>query len=333
MSVTTALVTFAGSLMLSIVSGAVLAERIDQLGARLRMTDALLGIVTALGANAPEIASAITALRRGHHELGLAIVFGSNVFNLAAMLGLSAVVAGGIAVGRRALALNGGVAVALILIVTVQLFGWLPAAIAAMLSGLIFVPYVVLSALTPRHGTALGLPANVTDTLAEVHREARRDSTPRRPTAIDVLTLAPSVVAIVVASVWMVDAATFLGTHWRISQLVVGMVAIATLTSVPNVVAAVRLAVRGRGSAVVSEAFASNNLNLIAGVSVSAVLMTIVSTPGARFAAGWLVAMSIVAVGLASSRRGLTRTGGAILIAIYVAFLAAVIWLNGSMTA
>ena len=42
--------------------------------------------------------------------------------------------------------------------------------------------------------------------------------------------------------------------------------------------------------------------------------------------------MSIVAVGLASSRRGLTRTGGAVLIAIYVAFLGAVIWLNGSMT-
>jgi cation:H+ antiporter len=53
----------------------------------------LLGIVTALGADSPEIASAITALAAGHSDLGVGVVIGSNIFNLAALLGLSALVA------------------------------------------------------------------------------------------------------------------------------------------------------------------------------------------------------------------------------------------------
>ncbi len=89
LSTTTALATFGGSLLLSIVSGAVLGERIEQLGARLGFTEAFLGILTALGADAPEISSAVTA-HRGQHDLRLAIVFGSNVFNFTAVLALSA---------------------------------------------------------------------------------------------------------------------------------------------------------------------------------------------------------------------------------------------------
>ncbi|MDQ6877209.1 MAG: hypothetical protein M3082_05830 [Candidatus Dormibacteraeota bacterium] len=330
MSTTTALATFAGSLLLSIVSGAVLGERIEQLGTRLGFTEAFLGILTALGADAPEISSAVTALHRGQHDLGLAIVFGSSVFNLAAVLGLSAVVAGGVVIGRGALALNGGVAAALSATVAAQLLGWLSPPIAAILIGAAFVPYVVLSALRPQQVAALGLPFAVTEAVAEADRAARHDATPRHATAIDVLTLAPSVVAIVVASVWMVDAASLLGARWRVPPVLVGMVVIATMTSVPNVVSAIRLARRGRGSAVVSEAFTSNSLNLIAGVSIPALAMTvIVATPVAQFAAVWLVVMSIVAIAI-SYKCGLTRVGGAVLIVIYLAFLGAVIWARGS---
>ena len=59
------------------------------------MPEAWLGLVAALAADAPEITSAVTALTRGQASIGAGVVIGSNVFNLAALLGLAAVAAGG----------------------------------------------------------------------------------------------------------------------------------------------------------------------------------------------------------------------------------------------
>ena len=54
----------------------------------------MLGLLTALAAHAPEVSSAIAALVRGKHDVGVGVVLGSNVFNVAAMIGLSAILCG-----------------------------------------------------------------------------------------------------------------------------------------------------------------------------------------------------------------------------------------------
>ena len=74
--------------------GAVFARRLDHVGLRLGLPEALLGLLTALAADAPEISSAISALVQHEHAVAVGVVVGSNAFNLAAMLGLSAVVTG-----------------------------------------------------------------------------------------------------------------------------------------------------------------------------------------------------------------------------------------------
>jgi Ca2+/Na+ antiporter len=71
---------------LTITSSAILSRRIEQLGQWLLLSESLLGIIAALGPDAPEISSSLTALRSGQHDLGLGIVFGSNIVNLAALL-------------------------------------------------------------------------------------------------------------------------------------------------------------------------------------------------------------------------------------------------------
>ena len=58
---------------------------------------ALLGLVTALGADAPhapEISSAVACLHADVRAVGLGVVLGSNIFDLAALLRLSAALAG-----------------------------------------------------------------------------------------------------------------------------------------------------------------------------------------------------------------------------------------------
>ncbi len=61
----------------------------------------LFGVLTTLQANAPELSATVTALAAGHGDAGLGVIFGSNIFNLAAVLGLSPVVAGGVQISFR----------------------------------------------------------------------------------------------------------------------------------------------------------------------------------------------------------------------------------------
>ena len=63
--------------------------KLDRLSERLGVSEGLHGILTAIGADAPEVSAAIAALVASDKTVGVGVVIGSNVFNLAALLGLS----------------------------------------------------------------------------------------------------------------------------------------------------------------------------------------------------------------------------------------------------
>jgi hypothetical protein len=75
---------FAVAAVVSLLSSAVLVSRLEKVGERLGATEALLGLIAALAADAPEITSAVAAIAGGHSAEGLGVTLGSNVFNLTA---------------------------------------------------------------------------------------------------------------------------------------------------------------------------------------------------------------------------------------------------------
>src|ERR1700758_2966577 len=101
-------VYFVVSVIATLYAASVFADRLDHLGARLGLPEGILGLLTALGADAPELATAIAALAAGSTSGGFGGVVGSNVFNLAAMIGASALLCGSVRIERDALALEGG---------------------------------------------------------------------------------------------------------------------------------------------------------------------------------------------------------------------------------
>ncbi len=100
-------VAFVLGAAVSLGSSWVLVSRIERMGNRLGVTEAMLGLIAALAADAPEITSAVSALIGHQQEIGSGVVVGSNVFNLAALLGLGAVAAGWVALHRRVRAADG----------------------------------------------------------------------------------------------------------------------------------------------------------------------------------------------------------------------------------
>ncbi|TML94824.1 MAG: hypothetical protein E6G03_10765 [Actinobacteria bacterium] len=318
MSIPIAVLLLVGAFALTVSSSVVLARELDRIGERLGFSEALLGIVTALGADAPEIASAVAAVVAGHEDTGVGVVVGSNVFNLAALLGVSALIAGPVRIHRHGLLLNGGVAIVVAIVGLLVATDVVPGVVGLVLALVVLAPYVTLSALHERARSRL--PAPLQEAVAEEHRDARRDEFSRPATSLDALAVVPALAAVVGGAYGMVAAAQSLGERWGVSDLVLGAIVLAALTSIPNLIAAVRLARHGRGAACVSEALNSNNANILVGLCVPATILGFGAASGIEdFAGLWMVGMTLVAVALGFGG-GLTRREGAAIVALYVVF-------------
>ena len=259
--------------------------------------------------------------------MGAGVIIGSNVFNLAALLGLAAVVAGGIAFHRRVVLLSGvpavWVAAATLLTVTV-----LTPAAGLALTAAVLGPYVAVLGMRRERVESLPLPARWTRWLvAAIHEEEDElieAVRPRRGTWRDAVAAAAALVAVVGASTVMEVAATTAGHRYGVADIVTGGLVLAVVTSLPNAVAAVYLARRGRGAAVLSIALNSNAINVMAGLLIPASLAGLgpYSGPGTLVAA-WYAGLTVLALALAYRGRGLDRPAGAAINAGYLAFVIA----------
>ncbi len=319
---------FAAGVVVSLSASWLLVSRLERLAERAGFSEAWLGLVAALAADAPEITSAVTALASGKASVGTGVVIGSNVFNLAALLGLAAVVAGQVAFHRRVVLLGGvpgiWVAGASLLVAGAVL----PPAAGLVLAAALLVPYAAVLGLRPASMERLRLPAAWTGWLiAAVHEEEAELAEairPRRGTWRDGLAAAAALVVVVAASITMEQAATTLGGRWQVADIITGGLVLAVVTSLPNVVTAVYLARRGRGAAVLSTALNSNAINVVAGLLIPASLTGLGPRSGQGIlVAGWYAGLTVLAVALAWRGSGLRRVPGAAIIGGYLAFVAA----------
>lgn len=327
MSAVLAVPLFAVSVGVTLTAARLFARRLDTLGGRFAFPEALIGLLTAVAADGPEITSALVALAQGAHGVSTGVLVGSNLFNLAAMVGLSALLAGSVWLPRAVLAVEGTVALVITWVAAAVLLGWLAPAGAAILDALVLAPYFAVLVLGPRALTRLPAPARLVErvTLAldrRGHDHHPAATSPRRTHHLFAL-VAVDMAVIVAGSFGMVQSSLALADHWHVARPLLGVLVLAPLTSVPNAVTAVRLGLARRGSALVGETLNSNTINLVGGVVVPALFVAVSSVSvTAKVAIGWLIAATSVTLGLLALRGGMSRRGGAVLVLSYVGFVA-----------
>ena len=323
-------ILFCAGVVVSLAASWLLVSRLERLGERAGFSEAWLGLVAALAADAPEITSAVTALSRGQASVGAGVVLGSNVFNLAALLGLAAVVAGWIGFHRRVVVLAGVPAVWVAAVCLLTVAAVVAPAAGLALTAVVLVPYVAVLGMRRARMERLRLPAGwVRWLVAAVHEEEAELAEairPRRGTWRNAVTAAAALIAVVGASTVMEVAATTMGRRYAVADIVTGGLVLAVVTSLPNAVTAVYLARRGRGAAVLSTALNSNAINVVAGLLIPACLAGLGPRSGSgTLVAAWYAGLTVLALALAFRGRGLGRLSGAAIIAGYLAFVTALV--------
>jgi cation:H+ antiporter len=317
--------TFTAAAAASLWASWRLVASLERVGARVGLSEALLGMLAALAADAPEITAAVTALIGHQDRIGAGVILGSNVFNIAALIGVAGIVSGYVALHRRVVALGGAVAVWIASVALLLVVGVLSPVAALLLALAVFAPYVVLLGIRHELIGQLSVPASwrrwLVSAITEEEQELEPAIHPRRGGARDVIVATAATLLVVGASIAMERSGSRLGERHGVPEIVIGGIVLAVVTSLPNAVAGVYLALRGRASAVLSTSLNSNAINVLAGLLIPTTFVG-VAPPSAQstFVAASALAMTVLAIAFTYRRRGLARREGIALVVAYLLF-------------
>lgn len=266
---------FSAALGVALRASAWFTRLLEDLGDQWGMSPGLLGFVSALGANIPNYAASLSAFAGGHGSVGLGIIVGSNIYNLAVILGLVTYASpGGHGIllasseGRDASRVARLVAsMALMTWLTFVLWGLghatslplaLPlAAVANVLTLCLFLGLIVHALQrAPRH-----------EPVRAASDAAVFQSTVRLP-----ILSAPALGLALVGVIEMVQAGELDAVAIHLPPAILSFFVLAVATSLPNTVVAYQLARTARTSASVEEVLSSNGINLALGIAVPLLL-------------------------------------------------------------
>ena len=318
--------------LIAVVVGSVwLSRALTTLSGRIPIQPGLMGLITALGADSPEITSAVTALVAGEHEVGLGVVLGSNLFNLAGLLGLSGILAGRIALPRASLVFNGVVSLVATTVVALLIYRAISPAWALGLLVLILAGYTLLLSF-PEGRVRSALPAWLASPLARllgaVHEHAARKAS-ASPSGKSVsgwwlgFQVVAALLLIVQGSMGIVHTTLPIAEAAGIPRSLVGALILAALTGIPNAYTAAQLARRKEGAAVVSETLNSNTINLVVGIGLPVLIFGMHAEGGvAILEIWWLLGLTGLAVLLPALAGAINRRIGLAIIGLYLVFAA-----------
>lgn len=304
-----------GGLVLLAAGAEGLVRGSSALALRLGVTPLVVGLtVVAFGTGSPELFVSVEAAYRGEGGIALGNVVGSNISNVALILGLAAL-ARPMKVRseliRREVPLMIGVTLLLCLLL---LDGALSRA-----EGLI------LTAGSAAY-TAFAYVAARRDRSKAVADEFKEALTgPRRAAWVDVAFVVAGFAALLIGTRLLLAGATVLAAQFGVSQVVIGLTIVAIGTSLPELATSVVASVRGEADVAFGNVIGSNILNILLILGVAAMIRPI-ETQGLRPLDLVVLVASAVLI-LPLMRRGwvLNRWEGALLLAGYVAYLYSVV--------
>lgn len=315
MNLLAVLAVLAGMAVL-VVGADALVRGASRLAAAAGVSSLVIGLtVVAYGTSAPELAVSVGDALTGTGQLAVGNAVGSNIFNVLAILGVSALF-GGLVVHRRLVRVD----VPLLLGIT-ALVWWLAADGAigpvegAVLAGGI-VAYSVASYLLGRRE-----PSAVTAEYDEAFGEDPAAAKRRWPLAAG-LVLA-GLVGLVAGAQLLVWGATSIASALGVSELIIGLTVVAAGTSLPELATSVVAARRGERDIAVGNIVGSNIFNLLAVLGFSALAGGGIDVPAEAIATDLPVAVLITLVALPALALGLSvaRWEGALLLAGYLGYV------------
>ncbi|WP_447059526.1 calcium/sodium antiporter [Vibrio alginolyticus] len=278
--------------------------------------------ILAMGSSAPEMMVSATAAWDGKTDTAVGNVLGSNIANIALILGITALIKPlsiSSAVIRRELPLMIAVTVLAGILLWNSHLGFYEGVLLFVLFGAFLFAMLQISRKEQKSGDVF-----LDDQESEIPEGVSN------PKAI--MWVVIGLILLPLAASMLVDNAVIIAKHFGMSDLVIGLTIIAIGTSLPELAASLAGVLKGEDDMAVGNIIGSNVFNILAVMGIPGIINPSVLSEYAMGRDLWVmlgVSLLLVAMCLGKSR-SINRIEGAIL---FVCFLGYQVYLFANMTA
>ncbi|HNQ29245.1 MAG TPA: calcium/sodium antiporter [Methanolinea sp.] len=300
------LILFSAGLVLLLKGADLTVEGAEGIASRLGISATFIGLtVVAFGTSLPELVVTSEAFRAGNFGIGTGNIIGSNISNIALILGLYAVLAPPafrVHLSRQRFMLH----TALMLSATVAfaLLCW--RSVLDLLSGIVMLAlFAALVVILWRSGHVM-------------ERAAEKDS------PYSLLFTIGGLAAVIIGAHLLLTGAVEIAALFAIPPVVIGLSMVAVGTSLPELATTVVAAYRNRPGIAIGNIIGSNIFNLLFVMGINALFIPI--PPPEMVTIGPLLLFSMAILPLFSGKMTVTRAWGALLVGGYLVYILSLYW-------
>lgn len=282
------------------------------LALRLGLNALVVGLtVIAYGTSSPEMVVSVSASLQDNGAIAIGNVVGSNICNIALILGVCALVSplsASAQIIRREIPIMIGVSVLLAAMLWDE-------QLSRLEGGVLLAGIVVYTVLTVREARA--------ETKGKAEQEYGEDF-PAGSMGLgkSVLLVVAGLGVLVVASQLFVGGAVVLAKSWGVTEAVIGLTVVAVGTSMPELATSLVAAVRGHGDVAIGNVVGSNIFNVLGILGIAALINPIDTSGLSRVDLATMVVAALAMLPAARSGGVISRLEGAVLLFAYFGYTA-----------
>lgn len=300
-----------GGLALLAVGAEALVRGSTSIALRFGVTPLVIGLtIVAFGTGSPELFVSVEAAYRGNSGIALGNVVGSNISNIALILGMSSLVRP-MRVHSRLIRREIPLMIGVTLILCVLLFDGVLSRLDGLLLTTGSIAYTTFAYLSAKRDRSRVVRDEFDAGIRELGRPAWLDTT----------LVAVGFVALLIGAKLLLVGATVVATALGVSQVVIGLSIVAIGTSLPELATSVVAAARGEADVAFGNVIGSNILNILCILGVAALIRPF-DVQGLRpLDLGVLIGTAVLILPLMWRGSVLNRWEGGALLTGYVIYL------------
>lgn len=291
----------------------------SSLARNLGISPMIIGLtIVAMGSSAPEMMTAATASFQGNPNLGIGNAIGSNITNIALVLGITALFQP-LSVSSSTIKREIPLLLAITAVAYLMLFNDHFSFIEGLILFIGFIVYIITLLVIALKSTK-NRPCD-DPMIIEAEKEVPKAVSTKQ----SVLWLVVGILLLPLSASYLVDSSIFIAQAFGISDLVIGLTIVAIGTSLPELAASIMSIIKKEDDLALGNIIGSNIFNILAVLSLTGLIAPGEIDPSvATRDAPYMLGVALLLFILCLSRRigdfSIGRTKGAFLLLIFAAY-------------
>lgn len=280
-----------------------------EIALKANISNLVIGLtIVAFGTSTPELVVSVNASLSGQGDIAIGNIVGSNIFNIAAILGIAAVIHP-MQAKRQLTRIDIPIMILTCILLTVFLWNGNLGRLEGCLFLVGIIAYTLFSLYYSRK-----YEKKAEEKTGELEKQPD-------PWYIDLLYITGGLIVLIFASQLLVDNAASIARGAGVSEAVIGLTLVAAGTSLPELATSVVAALKKNPDIALGNIVGSNLFNVLAIAGTTATIHPIVNSSISHIDLLAMLALSVLLLPLARSGMKISRIEGWVLIVCYLLYV------------